>query len=226
MSQKSIHDRIMSRNQPDPLENAGDVTLGKFDRKWLKAAALSLLGVVVIAAAGYGAMRSDAVRGFFSQEAVAETKEAVPELADTPFLQHAEQAGLETCSTVFPALGELLTNGSQYQVQSTWNSEKPDEHAVQSLVGMTYQAESYTGTAAGFVFAAPTGSVCEGSMVRVAPFSRPCNDISALLPAGSKLANNLGNVAVYSLANNGGDALLLPAGETCIVVSIASAVQG
>lgn len=225
MSQQSIHDRIMSRNQGGHLENPGDAEPSNAGRKWLKPAALSLLGVIVVVAAGYGAMQSDAVRSFFSQQAIAETNEAAPDLADTPFLQHATQAGLEACSTVFPALGQLLTNGSQYRAQSTWNSEDPNGHAVQALVGMDYKSDSYTGTAAGVVFAAPTGSACEGSMVRVAPFPTPCTDIPAILPEGSKLANNLERVAVYSLANNGGDALLLPAGDMCIVVSVASAVQ-
>ena len=220
MSQQSIHDRIMSRSQP-----AREVPPSKPANKWLKTTALSLLGIIVIAAAGYGAMRSGAVKSFFSQEAIAETNDASPQLADTPFLQHAKQAGLETCSKVFPALGELLTSGSQYQIQSFWNSEKPDEHAVQALVGMDYKNGSYTGTAAGVVFAAPTDSACEGSIVRVAPLARPCSDVPAILPEGSKLANNLGSVALYSLANNGGDALLVPAGNTCIIVSVASAVQ-
>ena len=220
MSQQSIHDRIMSRSR-----TVEEIPPAKPANRWLKTAALLVVGVCVVAAAGYGAMRFDAIKSLLSQEAIAETKDAASDLADSPFLQHARQAGLEACSAVFPALGQLLTNGSQYSVQSTWNDEKPDEHAVQALVGMDYKTGGYTGTAAGFLFAAPTGSSCEGSMVRVAPFSRACSDIPALLPEGSKLVNNLGNVSVYSLANNGGDALLVPAGTTCIVVSVASAIQ-
>lgn len=144
-------------------------------------------------------------------------------LNETPFLQHAKQAGLVTCSTVFPVLGELLANGSQYSVQSSWNTESPDKHAVQALVGMEYSTESYSGSAAGVVFASPTGAGCEGAMIRVAPFSTSCENIPSVLPQGSKLTNNLGKVAVYSLGNNGGNALLLPNGNACVVVSVTSA---
>jgi hypothetical protein len=224
MDRRSIHDRIMSRNKSgDPVQSAAERS--STNRNWGRAAAFSLFGIVILGAAGYSAMHFDAIGNVVSRPAVADTSRADPMLADTPFLQHARQAGLEACSTVFPALGELLTNGSQYSVQSTWNTQEPDKHAVQALVGMDYATESYNGPAVGVVFAAPTGSACEGTMVRVAPFSMSCANIPSVLPAGSTLANDFGKVSVYALGNGGGDALLLPTGDSCIVISVASATQ-
>lgn len=225
MNQQSIHDRIMSRNQSGDAVGSGSDGRKEPRRNWLKRAALSLLGIAVVGAAGYAAMRYDAIGNFVSQPAVAETNEAGQGLADTPFLQHAKQAGLQSCSSVYPVLGELLTTGSQYSVQSIWDTETPDKHAVQALVGMNYATQGYSGPAAGVVFAAPTASVCEGAMVRVAPFAASCAEIPAMLPQGSKLANNLGQVSVYELANGGGNAMLLPAGNNCVVISVASATQ-
>ncbi|MGK9283664.1 hypothetical protein [Sinorhizobium meliloti] len=222
MNQQSIHDRIMSRKSSDVVPNQAD-DRHRPRRNWLKTTALSLVGIVVVGAAGYVAMRYEAVANFLSKPAVAETNETVPAPPDTPFRQHAKQAGLQACANVFPALGTLLTNGSQYGVQSTWNNDQPDAHAVQALVGMNYAAEGYSGPAAGVVVAAPTGSLCEGSMVRVAPFSASCADMPVMLPKGSKLTDNLAQVSVYELPDNGGNVMLLPTGNSCVVVSVASA---
>jgi hypothetical protein len=223
MNQQSIHDRIMSRNQSStPLQGAVDDQKSP-PRNWWRTAVFSLLGIAVVGAAGYAAMRYDVVGNFISRPAVAETNEANQAMADTPFRQHAKQAGLQSCSTVFPALGELLTNGTQYNVQSIWNSEAGDKHAVQALVGMNYATPGYSGPAAGIVFAAPIASGCEGAMVRVAPFTASCMEISAKFPNGSKLVNNLGQIGVYELGNNGGNAMLLPTGNGCVVISVASA---
>jgi hypothetical protein len=228
MNQPSSHDRMTPRSQSDVAGN-GTVGLGSSKQNWPKMAAVSLLGAALVGAASYAAGRYDVVghvvSQFISQPAVAETSEARSAPADTPFLQHARQAGLKACSTVFSTLGSILTNGSQYGVQSSWNTETPDKHAVRALVGMDYATGNYRGPAAGIVFAAPASSACEGTMVRVAPFSVSCANIPSLLPDGSRLTNNLGRVAVYSLGSNQGDALLLPAGETCVVISVASAAQ-
>ncbi|WP_179213835.1 hypothetical protein [Rhizobium sullae] len=222
MDQQSIHDRIMSRKSSDVVPNHAD-DRNRPRRNWLKTTALSFLGIVTVGAAGYVAGRYEAIGNFLSQPAVAETNAAASTPADTPFRQHAKQAGLQACANIFPGLGALLTNGSQYSVQSTWNIETPDKHAVQALVGMNYATEGYSGTAAGVVVAAPTGSLCEGSMVRVAPFTTSCADMPALLPKGSKLTNNLAQISVYELPDNGGNAMLLPTGDGCAVVSVASA---
>jgi hypothetical protein len=222
MNQQSIHDRIMSRKSNEAMQR-NDNDRNRPKRKWLRTTALSLFGIAIVGAAGYVAMRYDAIGNFLSQPALAETTAANPSPPDTPFLQHAKQAGLQACSSVFPGLGALLTSGSQYSVQSIWNNESPDKHTVQALVGMNYTTEGYSGPAAGVVVAAPTGSRCEGSMVRVAPFAASCTDMSAMLPKGSKLTNNLAQISVYELPDNGGNAMLLPTGASCVVISVASA---
>jgi hypothetical protein len=221
MDQQSIHDRIMSRKSSDVTPDQAD-NRNRPRRSRLKTAALSLVGILAVGAAGYVAMRYEAVGNFLSQPAVAETDDARLAPADTPFLQHVKQAGLQACANVFPGLGTLLTNGSQYGVRSSWNNDKPDEHVVQALVGMNYATEGYSGPAAGVVIAAPTGKLCEGSMVRVAPFATSCADMPAKLPKGSKLLSNLTQISVYELPDNGGSAMLLPAGNGCAVISVAS----
>ncbi len=222
MNQQSIHDRIMSRQQG----RSGQVD----DRlapkpKWTRIAIYSAIGVVILGGLAYGSMNYSAIRNLVSQSAIAETNKADQARPETPFLQHARQAGLKSCSTVFPVLGELLTSGAKYDVQSTWSNEAADRHAVQALVGMSYTTQNYNGPAAGIVFAAPTQSACEGTMVRVAPFSASCAELPSVLPQGSRLASNLGQVAVYTLANNGGNAMLLPTASGCVVVSVASAAR-
>ena len=213
----------MSRNQGKDAVQVGINDPSRPKRNRAKTAVFSLLAIAVVAAAGFAAMRYGLVHNLLPQPAVAETNEPDPALADTPFLQHAKQAGLQSCSNIFPALGQMLTTGTTYSVQSIWNNEAPDKHVVEALVGMNYATQGYSGPAAGLVFAAPTASVCEGTMVRVAPFAASCADVPALLPKGSKLANNLGQISVYELANGGGNAMLLPTGNSCVVISVASA---
>ena len=226
MNQQTIHDRIMSRNQNVDAVRADASNVNRPKRNRAKTAVLALFGIAVIGAAGFAAMRYDLVRTVLPLPAVAETNppsQPDPALADTPFLQHAKQAGLQSCSNIFPALWQMLTTGTTYSVQSIWNNEAPDKHVVEALVGMNYATQGYSGPAAGLVFAAPTASACEGTMVRVAPFATSCADVPALLPKGSKLANNLGQISVYELANGGGNAMLLPTGNSCVVISVASA---
>lgn len=194
-------------------------------RSWARVAIYSAAGILALGGLVYGSMNYAALQNLFSQPAVAETNKADRTRPETPFLQHVKQAGLKSCSTVFPVLGELLTNGAKYAVQTAWSNDAADKHAVQALVGMSYTTQSYSGPAAGVVFTAPTQSNCEGTMVRVAPFSAACSEVPSILPQGSKLSNNLGPIAVYALGNNGGNALLLPTGTGCVVVSVASAAR-
>ncbi|MER9686871.1 hypothetical protein [Mesorhizobium sp. M0139] len=223
MNQQSIHDRIMARNQGKGAVRVGIEDRSRPQRNRAKTAVFSLLAIAVVATAGFAAMRYGLLHNLLPQPAVAETNQPNPALAETPFLQHAKEAGLQSCSNIFPALGQMLTTGTTYSVQSIWNNEAPDKHLVEALVGMNYATQGYSGPAAGLVFAAPTASVCEGTMVRVAPIAANCADVPALLPKDSKLANNLGQISVYELANGGGNAMLLPTGNSCVVISVASA---
>lgn len=141
---------------------------------------------------------------------------ATSQQAEPPFVAHIRQAGIKTCGTVYPALGQLLTEGSQFMVQSSWNRAAPDTHSVLALVGMTYG----TAPAAGVVFASPSGNRCDGNLVRVVPFAEDCNAAMRRLPQGSSPAANLAGVAVYNLPAAGGQAMLLAAGTGCIALSI------
>ncbi|MXQ14478.1 hypothetical protein [Microvirga makkahensis] len=223
MSQQSIHDRIMFRSKSSQAADETFYPPLKSRRK-VSTVLLSVVGLVAVAGLGLAAMQYAGVLTMLQPSASAKTAAPDPSLPNTPFLAHAKQAGLKTCANVFPVLGQLLTNGSTYNVQTDWQNSEPDKHAVQALVGLDYTTQSYSGPAAGIVFAAPNGPACEGTMVRVSPFPKPCNEIPAAFAQGSKLENTLGQVAVYALANNGGQALLLPSsGNTCIVVSVAVA---
>lgn len=141
--------------------------------------------------------------------------------AETPFEKHASQAGVRTCARVFAALGQALTLGTTYTEQTQWNTSSPDTHPVQAIAGMTYDLPDYKAQAAGVVFASPVGQGCEGGFVRVAPFQKTCQDVVQTLPKGSVLADNLSNSMLFNLANDGGQALLVPTGNACVVISVA-----
>ncbi|CAN7364082.1 hypothetical protein [Mesorhizobium sp. LjRoot246] len=193
-------------------------------RRWPRVAGYSLLGLVV-AGLGFAAGNYAAIANLIGSATAAQAETATPALPDTPFLEHVKQAGVQACSTVYPVLGQILTNGTKYSVKSLWNDQAADKHAVQAFVGMDYASERYSGPAAGVVFASPTATGCEGAMVRVAPFASPCADIATILPQGSKITDHLGQVEVYELGGNSGEALLLPTGKSCVVISVASAAK-
>ena len=56
---------------------------------------------------------------------------------------------------------------------------------------------------------------------RVAPFQRACKDVVAMLPAGSVTAGSLSGVPLYNLGGNKGQAMLVAAGNACVVVTVA-----
>lgn len=219
MSQQSIHDRIMARESGLRISPEDDEVL-RSSQRTIKTIAFTVAGVLLLGAAGFAAYQLPQVQQVFAQP-VAAKKTPDPSLADTPFLTHTKQAGLSACSNVFPVLGQLLTSGAKYNIVSEWNQQAPDQHPIQALVGLDYESQDYTGPAGGIVMAAPNGTDCEGAMVRIAPLSMACSNIPATLPQGSKITNTLGKVSLYTLAGNGGQALLVPSGETCVVVSIA-----
>ncbi len=222
MTQQSIRDRIMSRaaTAPEAAKRDGGATPA---RPGPRAVLLSLLGAAVIAAAALGATQIPAVRGLLGWPAAPGAAVADRQLPETPFLVHAREAGLKACGTVFPVLGQLLSGSAQYSIQSHWNTAEPDKHAVHSVLGLNIASPDYSGPAAGIVYAAPTGTGCEGALVRVVPYQKSCDAVVAALPQDSSLATNLGAVRVYDLANGGGQVMLLPSEATCVAISIAQA---
>jgi len=222
MSQQSIHDRIMSRAGAGTAEELILETENRPKKGWLRIMLISIFGVATVLGAGFAVLQFPAVQNVFAQDTSVEAaSKSLPALPETPFLDHAKKAGLTTCGRVFPMLGQLLGNGAQYNVQTDWDGTEPNKHSVQALVGLNYASQSYSGPAAGIVFASPVGSACEGGMVRIAPFPKKCQDVPAGFPQGSTPAPNLGQVSVYNLASDGGQVLLIPSGESCVVVSVA-----
>lgn len=147
---------------------------------------------------------------------------AQPNAASDPFQTHAEQAGAKTCTATYAALGKMLTDGTQFMVQTQTAKAEVDQHALQGVVGITFPPSkdgNFTGPAAGLVFAAPTAQGCEGTMVRVVPFPQNCQAAVNLLPKGSQQLQPLSGLPVFALAS-GGQAMLMPAGNGCVVLSI------
>lgn len=217
---RSLHDRIMNQTK-SPLEvEFKTTTTGKQSkckrRKTMSVAALLLLAGAII---GGGTLF---VTENLTMNLFAEAKPK-PTLPGSVFLRQAEEAKLSACGTVFPLLGSLLTDGTDYKAQTRFHNKKPDQNSVQSNVGMTFSTEAYSGPAAGIVFAAPNGSACEGAMVRIVPFEKTCAEVEATLPEGTNLSEPLNGVSVYQLSNNGGELMLLPTSSTCVAISIVRA---
>lgn len=223
MTQQSIRDRIMSRTAPAPATAGNNATAAPTWRPRRQAILLSFIGVAALITAVLGATQIPALReSFYGQQGMPATSGRDLPLAETPFLAHAREAGLKACSTIFPVLGELLSGGTQYSLQSRWNTSEPDGHAVQSVLGLSINSPDYSGPAAGIVYAAPNGSNCEGAMVRVVPYQKSCNAVAqALLPDGAP-SISLGAVQVYDLANVG-RIMLLPSAHSCVAISLAQA---
>lgn len=221
MSQETIHDRIMLRSGAGRGAPPSVDGLVKPGTAWLRNTILAVVSGAAVAGIGLTAIQFDLFRNLISPASGA--KRPVAPLPDTPFLAHAKQAGLTTCSRVFPVLGQLLTNGATYNLETTWNQTQPNDHSVQALVGMSYASQTYTGPAAGIVVTSPVGSSCEGTMMRVTPMQRTCQEVVSGLLQGSRQANAVGPIAVYTLANNGGQVLLIPSDRSCVVVSVQNA---
>lgn len=163
-----------------------------------------------------------------SGQAAAQSKQAV--VAKSPaaasvFQEQAGKLGVRRCANLFAALGETVSSGAAYTVQTQTGGAAADGHGVQGVVGMTYNSPNYTGQAAGVVIAAPVGAKCEGQLVRVAPFQRACKDVVGQLPAGSAVAGNLSGVPLYNLGGNQGQAMLVSSGNSCVVVTIARGAE-
>lgn len=246
MSQKTIHDRVVAR-QDATLESVDGPSARPVFRN-RTALTTAAAGALLASIAG-GIWLFPGISSVLDWEATAQSTATppktlpkvapkpparpepaaaapvAPEQGVHPFQKQAQEAGLDSCSNVFPALGQVLTAGSQFTVQTSWDKTAANAHAVQSLVGMNYDLPSHKGAALGLVFAAPLAKGCEGTMVRIAPFTRACTEIAAGLPAGSTQAGNLSGAPVFNLANNGGQAMMMQAGNICIVVSVGRAAS-
>lgn len=147
-----------------------------------------------------------------------------PTTPASTFSAEASKLGVRQCANLYSALGAMVSLGSDYAVLTQAEPSAPDAHGVQGVVGMTYSGPDHNGQAAGVVLAAPVGNVCEGQVVRVAPFERPCADTVALLPPGSAPVGSLSGVPLYDLGNQG-QALLVSSGSSCVVVTVARAAE-
>ncbi|AZO15968.1 hypothetical protein EJ069_15310 [Mesorhizobium sp. M2A.F.Ca.ET.043.05.1.1] len=235
MTRQSIEDRILARAEPVALsEPQGSPPRSQAWRLVRNTALLGAFAVLVAAAVVLSFRLYPALGTFVAGTASAQAQapaqgeptQAAPSPPDAsanknPFQAHVAQAGVRTCANLFATLGEALTAGSTYAVQTQWDKTSPDAHAVQAVAGMSYNLPDYKTQAAGVVFASPLGQSCEGGFVRVAPFQQSCQEVAGTLPKGSQLADNLSNTMLFNLANNGGQALLVPTGNACIVVSVA-----
>ena len=136
------------------------------------------------------------------------------------FAEQAGKLGAQKCARLYSVLGDLVSQGADYAVRTETNKQAPDAHLVQGAVGMTYNLPDLKGQAAGLVFAAPVANGCEGHFVRIAPFQKPCEQVVKDLPAGSVGAANLSGVPVYQLGGGQGQALMIPSGASCVVVTV------
>lgn len=214
---QSLHDRIMNQTK-SPLEVEFETaTIGKQSkckrRKSMTVAAILVLAGTIVGGGTLWATDNLPMSLF-------DAPKPKPNLPDSVFLRQAADAELSACGTVFPLLGSLLTEGTDYKAQTRFHNKKPDQNSVQSNVGMTFSTEAYSGPAAGIVFAAPNGLACEGAMVRVVPFEKTCAEVEATLPEGANLSELLNGVSVFQLSNNGGELMLLPTSSACVAISI------
>ncbi len=148
------------------------------------------------------------------------------DLPASPFLDHVQQANLTTCGELFPALGQLVSDGAQYKIQSRWNQQAPNEHAVSSVVGLEYASKQYTGPAAGLIFAAPlNGSTCAGAAIRIVPYPASCEALQEQLPKGSALTGKLDSVSVFTFNNDTGQILFVPDDGRCVAVTFLRAAN-
>jgi hypothetical protein len=152
---------------------------------------------------------------------------AVPNPVTQSFANEAGKLGVRQCANLYAELGNLVSTGAaSYKVRTVTDKAAPDAHVVQGVIGMTYDLPELKGQAAGIVISVPTRSGCEGQIVRVTPFQKPCSQMTGFLPAGSVLTDNLSNVALYQLGSNQGQALMIPSAASCVVVTFSDGRQG
>ena len=158
---------------------------------------------------------------FLAGNVAATPQAAAPAQPANPFQAQVGQLGVRKCANLFSALGQTVALGSDFSGQVQTEKAAPDAHGVVGVLGMNYNTPAYKAQAAGVVVATPVGTKCEGQLVRVAPFQRACKDVVAMLPAGSVTAGSLSGVPLYNLGGNQGQAMLVAAGNACVVVTVA-----
>lgn len=186
---------------------------------WRRASSLMPSGAATLRATTLAAVLLSAA------PSAAQTAHESTTLAPTAFSEQAAQLGVSRCANLFAGIGRAATAGSTYAVQVQAHGDDPDAHTVQGVVGIAYDRPDTQGQAAAVVSAAPAGKGCEGQMVRVAPFQVTCPEVLGLLPEGSTAAGDLAGVPLHNLGGNQGQALLVPSGSACVVVSIARMVE-
>jgi hypothetical protein len=219
LTKQSINDRILSRSQ-DTIN--AEAQAGSGSQLVRRITLFCSIGAFLAAGTALAFQISPHIGAFLFTEATAQSQAPQSAKADTPFQEHISQAGIRACANLFPVLGQALTFGSTYAVNTQWNKTSPDAHSVQAVAGMSYNTPEYKEQAAGVVVASPMATGCEGTFVRVAPFQKPCKEVIATLPQGSTLAETLSGTPLYNLANDSGQALLISSGTSCVVVSMGS----
>ncbi|TCS17501.1 hypothetical protein [Caulobacter sp. BK020] len=141
------------------------------------------------------------------------------------FRDQANKVGAQSCANLYEALGQGLTRGAAFSVKTEADKSAPDAHIVQGVMGMSYDLPDLKGVAGGIALAAPGADGCEGYLVRVAPFQKPCAEVVSLLPAGSTAGEALLGVWQYRLGGTQGQALMIPSGSNCVVVTLSGMTQ-
>lgn len=178
-----------------------------------------------------GKLRSRAIAGMLCLTFIggagvsALAQQAAAPAATNLFQDQAGKLGARQCAALYAALGQGMTQGAAFSVKTETNEESPNTHMVQGVVGMNYNLPELKGPAGGIVLAAPAAQGCEGYLVRVAPFQKPCADVVRSLPAGSVGEQTLSGVPQYRLGGNQGQALMIPSGAGCVVVTLFGATQ-
>lgn len=185
------------------------------------------VGIVALIGLGIASSQISLVQNYLNQPGLGEIPGArsQTEAANNPFLKHAIDAGISSCSALYSRLGEVLTNGTDYMVQTQTAKSNANDHSLYGAVGMKFMSAvegGYKGAASGIVFAAPVPGGCEGSLVRIVPFSQSCAIAATFLPANSQVLQPLNGLQFYRL-DGGGQAILMPSGEGCTAISIIQA---
>lgn len=146
-------------------------------------------------------------------------KKPANQAQQTPFDDHARQAGIKACKDVFPTLGAVMAADSAYRTATFWNQKEADKHATASLAGLGFSHPDLKGAGAGVIYAAPVGKGCEGLSVRIVPVPGTCPAFIATLQDDVAQREDLIGVELLIL-KSGVRVMALPASDsTCLAVT-------